>query len=96
MYIQACLCAGKDLESSFHHCAGPVKLVQACLRARKNQQSCFQHCAGAVKLVQACLRAWKDRQSSFHRCLATSEARTISFKCGKGLTKTVSTAVEAL
>ena len=37
MHVQACLCARKDLESSFHHCAGPVKLVQACLRARKNR-----------------------------------------------------------
>ena len=57
MHIQACLCAWKDLESSFHHCAGPVKFVQACLRSRKDRESSFHHCAGAVKLVQACLSA---------------------------------------
>ena len=31
--VQACLCARKDLESGFHNCVGPVKLVQACLSA---------------------------------------------------------------
>ena len=41
MYIQACLCARKDLESSFHRCGGPVKLVQACLRARKIDKAVF-------------------------------------------------------
>ena len=30
---QACLCARKDLESVFHNCVSPVKLVQACLSA---------------------------------------------------------------
>ena len=45
MHVQACLFARKDLESSFHHCAGPVKLVKVCLRVS------FQRSAGAVKLV---------------------------------------------
>ena len=34
-HVQACLCARKDLENSFHHCGGPVKLVQACLSSGK-------------------------------------------------------------
>ena len=29
--VQACLSVRKDLESSFHHCGGPVRLVQSCL-----------------------------------------------------------------
>ena len=33
--VQACLSARKELEGSFHHCAGPVRLVQACLCAGK-------------------------------------------------------------
>ena len=33
--VQACLRARKSLESSFHHCGGPVKHVQACLYAGK-------------------------------------------------------------
>ena len=59
MLVQACLFAKKGLESSFHNCAGPVKLVQACLCARKDLESSFHHCAGPVKLVQACLSEGK-------------------------------------
>ena len=51
MHIQACLCARKDLESSFHHCAGPVKIVQACLCARKVLESGFHHCTAPAKLA---------------------------------------------
>ena len=29
--VQACLSARKQLEGSFHHCGGPVKLMQASL-----------------------------------------------------------------
>ena len=47
----------KDLESGFHQCAGPVKLVQACLSTRKDRESSFHHCGGPVRLVQACLCA---------------------------------------
>ena len=32
-HVQACLSARNDVESSFHHCGGPAKLVQACLSA---------------------------------------------------------------
>ena len=32
-HVRACLSAWKGLQSSFHHCGGPVKLVQACLYA---------------------------------------------------------------
>ena len=28
--VQDCLSVRKDLESSFHHCGGPVRLVQSC------------------------------------------------------------------
>ena len=62
MHVQACLCARKDLESSFHHRAGPVKLVKACLGARKDLESSFHNCVGLVKLVQACLSAGNFRQ----------------------------------
>ena len=30
-YMQACLSARENRESSFHLCGGPVRLVQACL-----------------------------------------------------------------
>ena len=30
-HVQAGLSAAKDVESSFHHCESPVKLVQACI-----------------------------------------------------------------
>ena len=33
--VQDCLRARKDLELSFHHCGGVVKLVQACLCAER-------------------------------------------------------------
>ena len=29
--VQGCLSVWKDLESSFHRCGGPVKIVQASL-----------------------------------------------------------------
>ena len=32
-HVQAFISARKDVESSFHDCGGPVKLVQACLCA---------------------------------------------------------------
>ena len=35
-YVQPCLTARNDRESSVHRCGGPVKLLQACLRARKD------------------------------------------------------------
>ena len=34
-HVQACLSTRKDLEGSFNHRGGPVKLVQACLCAGK-------------------------------------------------------------
>ena len=33
--LEASLSARDDLESSFHHCGGRVRLVQACLCAGK-------------------------------------------------------------
>ena len=32
-HVEACLSAGEDRESSFHHGGGPVSLVQGCLCA---------------------------------------------------------------
>ena len=32
-YVQACLSAREDRESSFHRCGRPVRLIQACLCA---------------------------------------------------------------
>ena len=34
-YMQACLSARENRESSFHLCGGPMRLVQACLCAGK-------------------------------------------------------------
>ena len=34
-HVEACLSAREDRESSFHRCAGIVRLVQACLCAGK-------------------------------------------------------------
>ena len=36
---QACFSARKDLESSFNHCGGPVKLVQACWERERADQA---------------------------------------------------------
>ena len=47
--------ARKELESSFHHCGGPLKLAQACLISRKDLESSFYRSGGPVKLVQSCL-----------------------------------------
>ena len=35
--VQACLSTRKELESTFHHCGGLVKLVQACVCAGIDQ-----------------------------------------------------------
>ena len=45
--VQACLCARKDRDSSFHNCGGPVKLAEACLSASNRRHvlfrvACFQ------------------------------------------------------
>ena len=34
-YVEACLSAREDRESSFHRCGGPVRLSQACLYVGK-------------------------------------------------------------
>ena len=39
--VQACLCARKDREGSFHHCGGPVKHMEACLSAGNIEKSGF-------------------------------------------------------
>ena len=64
-HVQDGLSARKDLESSFHHCGSPMKLVQACLNAGK---VCFKRRGSAMKHVQACLSARKDLESSFNHC----------------------------
>ena len=51
----ACLSVRMDLECSFHHCGGPVKLVNASLCVRKDPKSSFHHCGGPVKLQQGSL-----------------------------------------
>ena len=50
-HVYACLSAGKDRESSFHLCAGPVMLVEACLCAANDQESSFQLCGDPIKIV---------------------------------------------
>ena len=65
-YLQACLSAREDRESSFHRCGGHVRMVQACLCAVKTWYRSFNHRGAAVKHVQACLSAREDRESCFH------------------------------
>ena len=60
--VQASLSVRKDLESSFHHCGSPVKLVQAFVCAEKT----YDLRVGAVKHVQACLSFRKDLESIFY------------------------------
>ena len=55
--VQACLCARKHRESSFHHCGSSVKFMQACLSCRNRRESSFHHCGISVKLLQDCLSA---------------------------------------
>ena len=62
--MQTCLCDRKDLESSFHHCGGPVQLVQACLSVRMELESSFDHCGGLLRLVPACLNAGKRSEAA--------------------------------
>ena len=66
MHILACLCARKDLGSSFYNCASPVKLVQACLSAGNVSQIRFNRRECTVKLVQAYISVRKDLESSYH------------------------------
>ena len=51
MQVQASLRDKKDLESSFHHCGGPVRLEEACLSVRKELESSFHHCGSPVMQV---------------------------------------------
>ena len=52
--MKACLGAKNVEESTFNHCASPVKPVPAGLSGRNDQESSFLHCKSIVKLVQAC------------------------------------------
>ena len=93
-HVQACLCASKDRESSFHLCGSPVKLVQSCLSTRKELESIFNHCGGLLNLVQACLRSRKDLESSFYHsggpvkpvqsCLFGAKTLQSRFNCRAG------------
>ena len=51
-FLRILLSLGKtDLDSSFHHSGGPVKLVKACVSVRNDLDNSFHHCGGSVKLV---------------------------------------------
>ena len=66
--VNASFSARKDLESSFHHCGGPVKLVHASFSAKKDLESSFHSCGVPVKLVLASFSARKNPYSTFdHR-----------------------------
>ena len=54
------------IESSFHHCAGPVKLVQTSLGDMKDMERIFHRCGSLAKLVQASLGVRNDVESIFH------------------------------
>ena len=47
-YVEACLSAREDGESSFHRSGSPVRLLQACLCGGKTRQSSFNLRGGAV------------------------------------------------
>ena len=65
--MQAGSSARKDLESSFHHCGGPVN-VQTFLSAIDILQNRFNDCSRRVKLVHACLSSRIYLYSSFDNC----------------------------
>ena len=79
MHVQACLCARKDGESSFHHCGGLVKLVHGCFWSRKDRESNCHHRGDALKHVQACLRG--DEECIFCLVWRCYDSRTCQFRC---------------
>ena len=66
--VDAYFSARKDLESSFQHCAGPVRHVDASFSARKDLEGSFHHSGGPVKFVHASFSASNDLESSFQCC----------------------------
>ena len=50
--MRACLSVRKDLECSFHHCGGPMKLINANLCVTSDPKNIFHHCGSHVKLRQ--------------------------------------------
>ena len=48
--VHACFSVRRDLESSVHHCGGPVELVQASLGVSKNLECIFHHPGGILQL----------------------------------------------
>ena len=61
-HVQAYFSSRKDVESRFHHCGSPVKLVQACSYARNTIQRRFHRRRGHV---QACGSANEDGKTVF-------------------------------
>ena len=57
-----------DIEISFNHCWGVVKLVHASLSVRKDPECRFYDSRGSVKLMKASLHVWKDIESCFPHC----------------------------
>ena len=47
-YVEVCLSAREDRESSFHRSGGPVRLLHVCLCGGKTRQSSFNLRDGAV------------------------------------------------
>ena len=50
--VQACSCARKHQETSFHICGAPVKLVQACVYAANTLHRRFNRRGGAEKQME--------------------------------------------
>ena len=48
--VHACFSVRRDLESSVHHCGGPVEVVQASLGVSKNLECIFHHPGGILQL----------------------------------------------
>ena len=59
------MCQERSRKGSFHHCAGPVKLVQACISVRKDLESSYHHSGSLVRLVKSVYEPEKTYKAVF-------------------------------
>ena len=71
--MHTCLCVRRHVESSFHQCGGPVKLVQASLKVRKDVERSFHHWrfCEACSYQFECLERSKEQFSPLCRSCET-------------------------
>ena len=63
--MQACLGAKNGEESTFNHCASPVKPVPVGLSGRNDRESSLLLCRGLVKPAKASLRRQESSIKQF-------------------------------